>query len=219
MRSSAEYNNGFSNERLAKGPIRGVGLAVINPDGELWVQRDLQSKERTGRRKGDLSIIFETGKSGESHQNNVLGALSELVNDSTLPQIQDKLVTVDGLRSTPQLTYGQNGSAISLVAAVTVLPHHDFHPVPHDNHETEPVGWMSPAVFLLQENVRPLARFTVSYLEEHGIIDQTLARYYTPEHSIEFVVPEGHNISEFHRQREEVHDMVPGVLYQVAIAV
>jgi hypothetical protein len=200
-----------------RGALRGVGLAVVNQDGKLWVQKDLQDKPRTGRRRGDLSIIFETQKPDEPHVSNVLGALSELVDDTTLPQIAGSLYSLDGFRSTPRLTHGVNGSAISYVVATTVLDAAEFRPGPHDAEETEPVGWMSAAVLLDHDNVRPLARHAVGYLEEHDIIGKTLAAFRDPEHPRRLVVPSGHSISEFHQKREEVHDMEPGSLYQVAV--
>lgn len=200
-----------------RGALRGVGLAVVNNSGELWVQRDLRTKERTGRRRGDLSIIFETQKANESHASNVLGAISELVNDTTLSQIAGSLFTMDGLQSSPRLVFGNNGSAISYVVAVTVLDTPHFAPVPHDREETVPVGWMSPAVLLTHHNVRPLTRHAVSYLQDNDIIDRTLAVFRDAQQVKKLVIPAGHSVAEFHQQREKTHDMIPGVLYTVSV--
>lgn len=199
------------------GAMRGVGIAVVNTAGELWVQRDLQDKPRTGRRRGDLSIIFETQKPGEAHRSNVLGALSELINDATVSQVADRLFTLDGYQSTPRLVFGNNGSAISYVTAVTVLDTPHFAPVPHDADETEPVGWMHPAVLLMQHNIRPLARHAVGYLHDNAIIERTLAAFRDAQHPRELVIPSGHSISEFHQQREQEQDMVPGIPYPVSV--
>jgi hypothetical protein len=214
-RAGGEYLRTVMPDMKVAGPIRGIGLPVLSPSGELWVQRDLRKRQRTGRREGDLSIIFETEKPGESHRSNVLGAVSELVDDATLPQIASRLYTLDGLHSTPRMTFGSNGSAISYVTAVTVLDNPHFNPIPHDAEETEPVGWMSPAVLLSHDNVRPLAQHAVSYLADNGIIDRTLAAFRDPQHKRELVIPSGHVIAEFHRQREEIQDMVPGRAYSV----
>jgi hypothetical protein len=199
------------------GALRGVGLVVVRSSGELWVQKDLKNKPPTGRRKGDLSTIFETGKPSESHESNVLGALSELVDDTTMHQISDSLFTMDGFRSTPRLRFGNNGSAISYVVAVTVLDNSDFAPVPHALDETTPVGWMSPVELLAHDRVRPLTRQAVGYLHSKGIIEATLVAFNNPDQPRGFVVPPGHNISEFHQQREAIQDMVPGRVYPAAL--
>lgn len=210
---------------FTSGIIRGVGLAVINPSGELWIQRDKQDKAFTDRRAGDLSIIFETRKrrkrmpGQESHRRNILGALPELVDDETLPMVQDDLLTTDRLRSTPVLSFtASSGTVINYVVAVGILAGQSdaFNPTPYDSEETEPVGWMSPDEFLGNTNVRPVARQAVAFLQENGIIEEKLAQYDNPLSPKRHIVPRRFSVSEFYRQRERGHDMVPGKIYSVS---
>ncbi|MGH7204085.1 MAG: hypothetical protein ACREHC_06595 [Candidatus Levyibacteriota bacterium] len=206
---------------------RGIGLAVTNLSGELWIQQDISGREQTGRKAGQLSIIFETGKPREPVQNNVLGAVSELANDGTLHVVRNNLVTMDGLQSTPRLYSANEGRPIDYSIAVVVFngdnPDAMYNLEPHDAHETVPVGWMSPTDFLSleTEHVRPLARHAVGYLEAGGTIGRTLEDYRKNPDRREQVIPPWYNVSEFHQQRERVGDPVPttmqsNVFYTVA---
>jgi hypothetical protein len=215
----------FRNRSLPPGHMRGIGFMVVNPQGEIWIQRDKRSKEQTGRNKGDLSIIFETQKSSgkrrrrESHKRNILGAIPELVNDETLFMIKDKLVTTDGLRSTPELTYTSNsGTVIHYIVAVGVLgtPSDHFDPEPFDSGETETIGWMRPEELLAQDKVRPAARQAVSYMQDYGVINKVLTRYHSPLHPNNRIIPRGFGVAKFYEEREQAQDMVPGVFYSVA---
>ncbi len=212
----------FGNRFRETSHLRGIGLAVVNPLGELWIGRDTVSKDLTERHVGDLSIIFETrkrrkGQKMESHKRNVLGAVAELVNDTTAEQIKGAFVTTDRLRSTPELTFTtSSGIVIQYVVAIGVLgmPPEQFDPQPLDN-EIIPVGWMSPEDFLASRNIRPAAAHAVEYLHTHGLIDQALSRYNSRWHPNRRIIPRGFSVSEFYEQREKEHDMKPGVPYSL----
>jgi hypothetical protein len=207
------------------GAMRAAGLAVVNLSGELWIQRDKLNKELTERRAGDLSIIFETRKrrrrlpGHESHRRNVLGAIAELVDDETLPMVQNSLVTTDNLQSTPPLTYTtDSGIVIQYVVAVGIFGGAPdmFTPMPYDREETERVGWMSADELLGRANVRPAARQAVEFLHEKGIIEEKLEQYRNPRCPKRFIVPRGFSVSEYYIKREKGHDMVPGRVYSVS---
>jgi hypothetical protein len=218
MSVSLEYGGRATNAGLDRGVTRGAGLAVVNLAGELWIQRDNKGRARTGRRAGDLSIIFETEKTGEKFDKNVLGALPELVNDRTLSTVASHLVTTDGLQSTSRLYSENDGRPIDYAIAVVVFdgdPHGTFAE-PFDVEEASPVGWMSTEQFLSSPAVRPLARHAVTYLDQRGILTQKIVEYHDPEHPKKLVIPRGFVVSDFYHQRESVRDMEPGEEYSFA---
>ena len=162
-------------------PTRGIGLAIVNREGQVWVHRDSTSRTQTGRRAGDLSIPFETQKREESLEHNVLGAVPEVVDNNTLSLLAQHLYTTDNFRSTRELYYRNGGKPIHYRVAVTVFGGDPgiYFTKPHDN-EANPYGWMYPEELLGREDLRPLARHAVSYLHNNGIIDVKLAEYLHP---------------------------------------
>lgn len=198
---------------IEENATRGIGLAVTNLEGELWIQQDQQGRDRTGRRKGDISIIFETEKDGEPTRSNILGAMSELTSDRTLHIVKDHLYTTDGeeLQSTPRIFSSNEGRPIDYALAVVIYdgnPNAMHNLEVHDKDETTPVGWMTLQDFLASNGVRPLARDAVSYLEANGTIQQKLEAFGQPKNR-RLVLPPDFVVSEYHKRRERSADSAP----------
>lgn len=196
--------------------LHGAGLVVVHADtGMIKTQIDSPRTE-TSRRGGQVSVAFETRKYGESHRENVLGAVPEMLDDPTLSVVRNKLYTTDGLRSTPDLSFDNDGKPVQYSMAVVVFDESQDTPFnPYDSNEARSYKWMNPNELLDHRDVRPLARHAVSYLSDEGILKKKVEDFYDPEIALDYAIPEGFVIADYYKQRERVRDMEPGVAYTV----
>lgn len=170
MSAAVEYGKRIHGDQRADSAFKGIGLAIVKPDGRIWVQQDVGKRTETGRKKAHNAIPFETQKVGEPHMANVLGSLHEVFDDKTLSPVAGHLYTTDGYRSTPTRVFHGGVTPIEYSLAVAIFDGPDdlFRPGP--TAEALPVGWMTPDELLGLQDVRPLARHAVEYLQEEDII-------------------------------------------------
>lgn len=204
--SVESQSTGFDLRHLRHRQLRkGVGLVVVNLNEEIWVQRDRESRPETGRKAGLPSVIFESKKPGETHRANILGGLVELINDSSIKDVSNNLLTTDRLQSTPLLFFEQDDKVIEYQVAVLVFngaKEKKFEPF---DTETEPIGWMTVDSFL-EEEVRPLARHAVVYLRDENLLKSKIAEY--NEGKGIPVIDKDFSVELFYKERERQEDIV-----------
>lgn len=203
-------------ETLRQKPLRtGVGIAVINPDGRIWIQKDAKSRQETDRIEGFSSIIFESRKGDESVESNVTGGLAELVNNRVVPLVAEHLHTTDGLRSTPTLIFEGEHADIEYSLTVLVYDHNDAPFEPYDKTEVGQGRWSTIDAVLAQQDVRPLARAALEYLRVDGTIERKLAEYHDVNRR-QLVIDPNFSIENFYDERERFEDTVGEVVLYTA---
>src|SRR5882724_1720367 len=192
---------------------QGIGLMVVNLEGDIWTQIDASSHKGTGRKGGLPATIFESGKPGESHEDTIKGALAELVNNSTVAHVANHLYTTDSFRSTPTLLF-DNPNAESIVAYTLAVVVFDgdkhTHFEPYDKNEVIPLGWYTVDDFLDQE-VRPLSRDALTFLQRDRTIARVLDAYQDPKRR-QKVIDSDFQIEKFYFERERQKDSVKQIV-------
>lgn len=197
---------------------RAVALIMIHAKtGDIWVQEDASDKPSTGRRKGDISIPFETEKEGEEGSyGNVLGGLAEIFDDvdslgePVMPRLAKRLFSMDsGYISCNPISYKDKTNGNTYICSPSILFYdgESIEGKPFDGNEAIPIGWMSTGAFLDLPYTRPVAKHLVTQLIHEGVLQQRLFQYQAyPELRIP-VIPQGFSLREYYARREEFSDL------------
>lgn len=198
--------------------LRGAGFVVVHAEtGDIKTQIDVGTRVGTNRTGGEISVSFETRKPKETHRENVLGAFPEMFNDDTLERVGGDLLTSDGLRSTPDLFFDNEGRPVAYALAVVVFTGSKKEPFrSYNRSESHPYRWMSPEDFLRRTDTRPLARHAVGHLVDTGLIKRKIEEVLDPARPSDRAVPEGFSLNAFYGLREQKRDMIPGRVYRLA---
>ncbi len=190
----------------------GVALMIIADDPRsdngqgplIWTIKEMNSKEETEKRAGQISIPAETRKLGESDANNIRGALAEFCDDSLLESSSNITIT-DGSLYRDALSL--NGHFVADLLVVVFDGSIDIPISPANRDEVEPNGWMHLEEISGAENVRPFLRQFVES-GHAGIVTQDVLRLIraNPQRRIS-LIPQGFSINAFYLRREEMKDI------------
>lgn len=201
--------------------IHGVGLVVVHEGtGDIWVNRDRNSRGATGRRMGQNTIPFETSKVGELATQTVLGGLVEVFDDTDnqgkpfMPILAERLHRMTTVPTPTFLVPQENNSILCDIHVLVYDGPTALNVMPYDSAEAEHVGWMSHEAFL-DSDVRSLARITVGDSRTTDAIEQTIHAYQSKPANRSRIIPTGFSLREFYAQREQRQDAIrPVVIYQ-----
>lgn len=199
----------------------GVGVVLLNPSGRLWTVIENESREGTGKNRGQVSILLESAKSIggqiEPLESNVRAALAEALNDQNIHgrnrmnEIAGAIFTVEdlGAFTRHQILFPTPTSLIVCIPIVVIcgtgyINPSQFHPA--SNGEVSPFDWMGIDEFLTLGNGRPLAQKVVETLKNNGVIKRNLLTYHQHPGLWHPVFPHGFSFSEHCRERDKHPD-------------
>lgn len=194
---------------VAKPPIKGAGIIIVDPTGEnILVVEEHKPKTATNRRIGEVSIPLETAKQGllgfgrERRDHTILGAFTEIANDTTLPHLQSNLREVE-------LSGAQSVRLSPDISAHLAVFVHDGELTegmwsPTAEQETAAPRWMRVTEFLQSNNIREFAHTAVTFAIEQGYLQPN----YLENTRRRSVLQQISSIEEFSRRREQRPDVV-----------
>lgn len=225
---NAENKSAILQKEAEGKQVIGIGVAIVRIDpsknGEnisnpvLWTNRELETKEYTGKLSGQITIPSDTRKIGERGFENILGTLAEFSADDSL--IRD-LYFVHGS------SYFKNkiwvkGNPFDFAVLIIDRPITNAI-APVDVNEVMPNGWM-PLEELRNENPSKVRSFVGQVIGNTGsrsVISDVVSDYFRfPEKRIPLskLLPANFSITEFFNKRERLVDVTgnSGVIYELA---
>jgi hypothetical protein len=164
--------------------------------------RVIKGKLSSRKRAGQLDIFIETRKVREAPLGNLVGAIGEFCDDSTMPEVSSHLYLVNG-------GFGEtfiNGNRVGLSALVYDGSREiDFHPVSED--EASFNGWMRVSAFLQSEETREIARQFVTDAMTSGLLARAINNFHDPRLRAS-ALPANFSINRFCELRELKPDIV-----------
>ena len=160
--------------------VQGLGVIILHPDtDQILVVEEQMDKHASRRGCGEISPPMETAKKGlfgigrEKQSATLMGALAEVLDDTSLPLAQNQLIRVQ----TPHPLHVSLNSAVT--AAIEILIYEGdpsssmFQPTA--SLETKTPHWMSIADFLQNPKARQWGKAVVHFAKDQGFLDfQTL---------------------------------------------
>ena len=150
-------------------PNIGVGLLIINWQGQIWTNRELMPKKATARSVGDISIPTEQIKEGEGFLDNVRGGLGEFCSDKDMRVLSGNLFVV----GSPRVAEVNSDDWQVACNLVTVVCDVNLNPSPATN-EVEPHGWMNIEEALELPNLRSFSRQLLEVTKRDNLIERAL---------------------------------------------
>ena len=194
-----------------------IGIAVLvvgvdktrngdnSNDPLIWTIKELEAKTETGKKPGEISIPAETRKVGETRKDNVLGALAEFCDDTSLDYIRQHLFLAQGVFG--EKVINVNGNSVDL----TVLVYDGDLSLPLsplNSSEVSPNGWMHKSEIQDSEGVRSVLRQAIEQDTYHSLSANVLNIYSNKRGELSPVIDDNFTtISEFYRRRETLPDM------------
>ncbi len=161
----------LTSKELEARPNIGVGLLIINPQGQIWTNFELMSKKDTARNAGEISIPTEQSKEGEDFLDNVKGGLGEFCSDKDM-QLLRKNLSVVGLPRIAEVDSDNWQVACSLVTVVCDV---NINPTPVTN-EVAPHRWMDVEEALGLSNLRSFSRQLLEIAKRDNLIEKALSQ-------------------------------------------
>ncbi len=206
-----EVTTGFVEEEVKH--MYGIGVVIIHAyTGNILTVKELQDKERTGRKRGQVSIPLETRKPGEDVYTNLLGALPEVFDDVDHQgnDIKQELY-LSLFHIGQEAFYNQAvvqkypGSIVYCDIGVLIYQGSEITPQSYNSLEVSPLGWMSPSDFLQNEHIRPLAKEVVQNMHDSGFLEKHRQKAQHPD-LLYPVLPADFSVREFYHKRERQRD-------------
>lgn len=154
---------------LERRPNIGVGLLIINRQGQIWTNVEQQSKQNTARNVGDISIPTEQAKSNEGFWGNVKGGLGEFCSDKDMPDLSGNLFVV----GSPKVVEVNSDNWQVACNLVTVVCEVNINPTPATG-EVAPHGWMNIEEALKLPNLRSFSRQLLEVVKRENLIGRAL---------------------------------------------
>lgn len=156
-------------QELGERPNIGVGLIIINPQGQVWTNVESITKKDTARNAKDISIPTEQAKEGEGFWENVKGGLGEFCSDKDMHLLRENLSVV-GLPRVTGVDFDNWRAACSLVTVVCDI---NINPTPATN-EVVPNKWMNIEEALGLSNLRIFSRQLLEITKRDNLIERAL---------------------------------------------
>lgn len=177
----------------------GIGVLILNTQGQLLTVTEREDKPPK-KKAGQLSIVLETAKEHETSQSTLLGALTEVFDDTTIQRHEHELSLA--LHTDDVVYIGPNKNVLASIAIVMYSGDPgELHVRDVSGKETENYQWLPIDVFLNETNVRPMARDVVTAAVHQGYMRKA---YQQPERTSLF--PPFFSLERFYAQRELSQD-------------
>jgi len=195
--------------------IRGVGAWIMDSEtGFVMVVEELQDKPATGRKRGEITILFETAKDINGRPEPVIetvkGALAEGFSDrdafNNPTNLPDNLHHFDGFSYHNGLytKIGNNDIHYGVYMMHYTGPKTGIHP--YNGLEVRDPHWVHPER-LRGSNVRSLTRMTAEHVLDSGIYQQNLQLARERPDLLVPVLPSSFLVADTYRARERYPDM------------
>lgn len=201
-------------ERTARN-VHGTGVFVVDPETvEVLLVEELVDKPATGRKRGELSILFETAKSingqREPIEETVKGGLAEGFSDTykgTIPLHLPEHISYipDNSYHNGLVTHiGNTRIDWGIFYAFYTGPKEGLQP--YNGLEVRSPQW-APFQALLGPNIRSLSRLAAEHALSTGSLERNLQLYFErPDLRTPLLDPE-HSVATHYQQREQYPDM------------
>ncbi len=158
-------------QELDKRPNIGIGLIIINPQGQIWTNVESMTKKGTERNARDISIPTEQVKEGEGLLENVKGGLGEFCSNKDIQSLRGNLSVV-GL---PKIVGVNSDNWQFACSLVTIMCDTNINPTPATN-EVSPHGWMNIEEALGLPNLRSFSRQLLEIAKRDNLIEKALTK-------------------------------------------
>lgn len=172
-------------------------------DPLIWTIMELQAKAETEKHRGEISIPAETKKLGEHRVANILGALAEFCDDSSIPELRDHLFLADGSYREKGIII--NGHPVDLAVLVYNGPL-DISLTPESASEVSGNGWVNRNRIRSMEGIRSVLTQAVELDMTEGLTRRALEAYYSGSGMTGVFSPE-FSMRTFYERREALRDV------------
>lgn len=191
----------------------GVALLIVGIDPRrngdntadplIWTITELQAKAKTEKKAGEISIPAETRKVGEHRLANILGALAEFCDDSSIPQLEDHFFIVDGLYREKGITIKSNPADLAVLVYNGSL---DIVLTPESATEVRANGWINRSKVRGMDGVRSVLTQAVELDALEGLTGRAIEAYYSESEMTRIFFP-GFSMKDFYEKREALPDV------------
>jgi len=193
-----------------------IGVVIIGLDPQrngdsisdplIWTLVELQRKSETEKSPGQVSIPAETRTLWENRKSNILGALAEFTDDTTLSIVANHLYEAESSYCDAAITLGQ-GNMIDLAVFVYDGPLNIlFQPV--YRKEVAPLGWTQISKLREQGGLRDGFKEVLELDQREGFIEQVLEDFYADRGKKRVIPEQLESIEDFSAQRDTSPDVL-----------